>query len=169
MAVVDNNILSSLAKIERLEFLNQLFDNPATIQSVIKELHSDEVAGYDFVSKIDAIKSYNDGWLQLLSLSETEFELAEEIIDPSLSFTDAECLAVSEHRNHRLITDDGHVGEIASQRGIEVWDLRLLIEAAVYNDVIERQSELDNIIEGLKRKDEYKFSQKDRTDLSDLL
>ncbi|WP_436935728.1 hypothetical protein [Halovenus marina] len=169
MAVVDNNILSSLAKIDRLEILNQLFEEPVTVPSVVKELHSDEVAGYGFVSKIDEVKSYNGGWLQIKSLSDTELELAEEIVDTSLSFTDAECIAVSESRGQRLITDDGHVGEIASQREVEAWDLKLLIEAAVYKDVIETQSELDDIIRGLRQKDNYKFSEKDKRDLSSLL
>lgn len=169
MAVVDNNILSSLAKIDRLEILDQLFKQPGTVPSVVKELHSDEVAGYGFVSKIDEVKSYNGGWLQVLPLSETEVALAEDVVDPSLSFTDAECIAVSENRGQRLITDDRHAGEIASQRGVDIWDLTLLLEAAVYKDVIETTSDLDDVIKRLRQEDNYMFSEKDKNDLSTLL
>ena len=53
MVVVDNNVLSSLAKIERLALLPEIFDEVATVPSVLDELHRDEVAGYAFVERID--------------------------------------------------------------------------------------------------------------------
>lgn len=169
MVVVDNNILSSLAKIDRLELLDQVFQQPSTVPSVVEELHRDAVAGYEFVSRIDEVKSYNGGWLEVLSPSETELKLVEEIVDPSLSFTDAECIAVAEHRGQPLLTDDGHVGEIAAQRGIEVWDLKLLLEAAIYLDMIEARSELDSLIKALRQNDHYRFSEQDKQDLYNRL
>jgi predicted nucleic acid-binding protein len=169
MVVVDNNILSSLAKIDRLELLPDVFEQPGTVPSVIQELHHDDVAGYGFVAKIDEVKRYNDGWLYIRSLSEAEVALAEQIVDTSLSFTDAECIAVSEHRSDRLLTDDGHVGEIATQRGVEVWDLKLLLEAAVHKEIIETQAEIDDVTNRLREEDNYSFSEGDKTDLSSLL
>lgn len=85
--LVDNNILSSLAKIERLELLPALFEQVGTVPSVLDELHRDEVAGYRFVERIDTTKSYRGGWLQVYSLTEVEVQLADEIVDASLSFT----------------------------------------------------------------------------------
>lgn len=169
MTIVDNNVLSSLAKIDRLGYLNHVFDAPVTTPSVINELHRDTVAGYDFVARIDEVKRYNDGWLGIVSLDETEVELAEEIVDQSLSFTDAECIAVAERRTDRLLTDDGHVGEIASQRGIEAWDLKLFLEACLYTELIETESELETVITHLRDRDGYRFSDDDRTDLFDRL
>lgn len=49
MVVVDNNVLSSLAKIQRLDYLPQIFDDVGTVSSVFDELHRDAVAGYEFV------------------------------------------------------------------------------------------------------------------------
>lgn len=167
MVLVDNNILSSLAKIEQLEILKQVFEQQSTVPSVVKELHRDEVAGYDFVSNIDDVKSYNGGWLEVISLEEAELELAEQIVDPSLSFTDAECIAVAEHRGQRLLTDDGHVGEIATQRGVEAWDLKLLLEGAIHKDVIETRQELGEIFDDLREEDHYLFSDEDKQDLFD--
>lgn len=48
MTLVDNNILSSLAKIDRLGLLESVFDSVGTTQSVLDELHRDAVAGYEF-------------------------------------------------------------------------------------------------------------------------
>ena len=163
--IVDNNILSALAKIERLNLLNQLFDEVSTTTSVIEELHRDEVAGYDFILRIDEIKRYNGGWLEVTSLSENEIESAEEIVDTSLSFTDAECIALSISSDRPLLTDDGHVGEMAKQRGVEVWDLKLLVEACIHTEIIKKEEELENLIKDLEKKDNYRFSEKDRKDL----
>lgn len=163
--IVDNNILSALAKMERLNLLNQLFDEVSTTTSVIEEVHRDEVAGYDFVLRIDEIKRYNGGWLEVTSLSENEIESAEEIVDTSLSFTDAECIALSISRDQPLLTDDGHVGEMAKQRGVEVWDLKLLVEACIHTEIIKKEEELENLIKDLEKKDNYRFSERDRKDL----
>lgn len=165
MVVVDNNILSSLAKIERLSLLPETFEAVYTIPSVIDELHRDKVAGYAFVERIDDVKSYEGGWLNVISLTENELELTETIVDSSLSFTDAECIAVSKSRDERLLTDDSHVNEVASQNEVEVWDLKLLLEAGLYHGRIETEAELAEIINALQEKDNYRFSSADREDL----
>lgn len=169
MAIVDNNILSSLAKIERLSLLPDLFDEAATVPSVLDELHKDEIAGYGFVDRIDGVKGYRGGWLQISTLTKAEIQLADEIVDATLAFTDAECIAAAENRDARLLTDDRHAGEIASQRGVEVWDLKLLLEAALVKNLIETEGELDSLIEDLHKKDGYRFSKDDRRNLFDRL
>jgi len=95
MALVDSNILSSLAKIDRLDLLPSVFETVETPPSVIDELDRAEVDGYEFVSRIDAVKSYNDGWLEIAVPTRTELELANDIVDHALSSTDARCLAIA--------------------------------------------------------------------------
>ena len=162
MVLLDNNILSSFAKIDQLDRLNQLFEGVVTTPAVLDELHKDDVAGFTFVERIDAIKSYKGGWLQVVSPSEREIELTDEILDDSLSYTDAECIAVAEAREESLVTDDGHAGEIASQRGVDVWDLKLLIAALLKRELIRDRSELDEFIVELRERDNYRFSNQDR-------
>ncbi|MDL0131923.1 hypothetical protein PNP59_13485 [Halobacterium salinarum] len=169
MVFVDNNILSSLAKIDHLEILPQIFDEVKTIQPVLDELHRDEVAGYEFVDRINSVKSYRGGWLQIHSLTEPEIQFADEIVDASLAFTDAACIAVAKHQNERLLTDDGHAGEIGSQHGVDVLDLKLLLSAALITDIIETKSELEAVIDGLRETDGYRFSADDRSDLFERL
>lgn len=162
MVVVDNNILSSFAKIDRLGLLNRIFQDVSTTPSVLDEIHKDDVAGFAFVERIDAIKSYKGGWLQIASPSEREIELTDEVLDASLSYTDAECIAISESRGVPLVTDDRHAGEIASQRGVEVWDLKLLIAALLKQELIQDESALDEFISDLREQDDYRLSKQDR-------
>lgn len=169
MAIVDNNVLSAFAKIDRLAILNLLFDEVSTTPSVLDELHKDDIAGFAFVERIDAVKSFKGGWLQVVSPSGREIELTDKILDASLSYTDAECIAVSESRGEPLVTDDGHAGETAFQRGVDVWDVILLIAAFVKRDLIQDKSGLDDLITNLREQDNYRFSKQGREFLYDQL
>lgn len=169
MALVDNNVLSSFAKIDQLDLLDQFFEEVSTTPSVLDELHKDDVAGFTFVERIDAIKSYEDGWLRIVSPSEREIELTDRILDASLSYTDAECIAVAETRGEPLVTDDGHAGELASQRGVDVWDLKLLVAGLVRQGLVRDESELDGLVTALREQDNYRFSKEDRNYLYNQL
>ena len=170
MTLVDNNVLSSLAKIERLDLLAAVFDEVATTPAVLDELHSDSVAGYVFVDRIDDLKSYNGGWLRVRSPTDDELALTDDIVDETLSFTDAECLAVAERRSERLLTDDAHLGTIAVQRGTtEVWDLLLFLETCVTDDHVETQDEMSTLLADLQAEDNYRFAQSDTERLYDSL
>ena len=170
MTLVDNNVLSSLAKIERLTLLDSVFDEVATTPAVLDELHSDSVAGYEFVDRIDDLKSYNGGWIQIRSPTDDELSLTDEIVDDTLSFTDAQCLAVAEQRAERLLTDDAHLGTVAVQRAAtEVWDLPLFLEMCVTDGHIETAEELSALLEKLRTKDYYRFAHSDTERLYDSL
>lgn len=119
MILVDNNVLSSLAKIDRLDLLSTHFDTVATTTGVVEERNRDAVSGYDFVDRIDRVKRYHGGWLCVFSPTEVELRRAEELLDETLSFTDAECIAIARTRELALLTDDNHVGEMAAQHDVE--------------------------------------------------
>lgn len=165
MTIVDNNVLSALAKIERLALLPAVFDTVGTPTAVIAELDRAKTAGYEFVDRIDAVKSYNDGWLDVVSPTQSELQLADEIRDHALSTTDAQCLAIASERDRRLVTDDAHVGTVGHQRGVDVWDLTLFLTAAIRVDAIETVGELSEMIDDLRRDDGYRFSADDRESL----
>ncbi|WP_193588454.1 hypothetical protein [Halalkaliarchaeum desulfuricum] len=161
MTVVDNNVLSALAKIDRLQLLPEVFDAVGTPTAVISELDRAKAIGYEFVTRLDEIKSHNGGWLTILTPTQTELQLADDIQDHALSMTDAQCLAIAAERNRRLVTDDAHVGTIGQQRGIPIWDLTLFLKAAIQVDAIETADELAAIRDELRRSDGYRFSPAD--------
>lgn len=162
--LVDNNILSSLAKTNKLDLLNQLFDTVYTIPAVLDELHHNQISSNQFVERIDTVKTYNGGWLTVDSPSSHELELAEEIVDHALSRVDAKCIAVAESREKPLLTDDSHVGQVCSQRGTSVWDLKLFIAACIQQSHLNEE-ELKELITDLEEQDGYRFSEQDRDDL----
>lgn len=162
--LVDNNILSSLAKTNHLGLLNQLFDTVSTIPAVLDELHHNQISSDQFVERIDAVKTYNDGWLTVDSPTSQELELAENIVDHALSRVDAKCIAVAETRGKPLLTDDSHIGQVCNQRGTSAWDLKLFIEACIQQSLLNEE-ELKELITDLEEKDGYRFSEQDRDDL----
>ena len=165
MTIVDNNVLSAVAKIGRLVLFPAAFDTVGTPTAVVAELERARAAGYEFVTRIDAVKSYNGGWLNVVSPTQSELQLADEIRDHALSTTDAQCLAIASQRERRLVTDDAHVGTIGDQRGVDVWDLTLFLKAAIRVDAIETVDELAEILEALRRNDGYRFSATDEESL----
>lgn len=167
MALVDNNVLSALAKIDRLQLLDAVFDEVATTTSVSDELHRDAVSGYPFVDRIDDVKQPDEGWLRVVAPTESEIQRTEEILDPSLSYTDAELIAIAAGRTERLLTDDRHAGTIATAQGVDTWDLPLFLRAACERETIETQSELEEVLADLRQRDYYEFSTADEHYLLD--
>ncbi|WP_206335660.1 hypothetical protein [Natronolimnobius sp. AArcel1] len=167
MTIVDNNVLSALAKIERCSLLAEVFETVGTPTGVIGELDRAEASGYEFVSRIESVKSYNDGWLEVLSPTQAELQVADDFRDHALSTTDAQCLAIASERNRRLITDDAHVGTVGQQRDVTVWDLTLFLKAAIRVDAIETVDELTAIRDDLQHADGYRFAAADEESLFD--
>ncbi|WP_233357414.1 hypothetical protein [Halococcoides cellulosivorans] len=161
MTLVDNNVCSSLAKIDRLELLPTVFESVATTPAVVEEFHRDEVSGYAFVDRIDEVEAHAGGWLDTITPTETERTRTDEILDRSLSRVDAQLIAIAEVRDERLLTDDGHVHTIASHRGVEIVDLVVLLRAACERDAITSAEELRTVLADLRREDHYEFATDD--------
>lgn len=164
MSVVDTNVLSALAKVERLDLLPAVFDEVATVSSVVEELDTVRLEGYEFVERIDDARSE---WLDVVSPSTSELERAEELRDETLSFVDAACLSVCDAREARLVTDDGHLLHRSRQLDVPVVDLATLLQAAIRRDAIQSDDELDALIVRLEERDSYRFATEDERRLRD--
>ena len=156
MTVVDNNVLSALAKAEALGLLLATFDAVATTPGVVEELDTARIEGYRFVERIDDVRQ-ESGWLTVLTPTDRERRHAEEVRDHTLSFVDAECISVAALRNRRLLTDDRHAGTVARQRDVDVWDLPLFCHAAIRTDALGSATELRSILDRLERRDATGF------------
>ena len=66
-----------------------------------------------------------------------------------------------------MLTDDAHVGTVAQQRGVDVWDLVLFLEASIRLDAIKSPDDLSTFLEDLRRADNYRFSEADTDALFD--
>ena len=74
------------------------------------------------------------------------------------------CLAKS--KNVIILTDDTYLGKVASQEGVKnVYGLKSVLEANIIEGEIENRKELEEIIESLRQKDYYLFSEDDLKEL----
>jgi len=167
--LVDNNILSALAKINKLDYLKAISGRVCTTSSVIAELNKAHALGYSFVGKINRIKEYRGGWLKIVSPTIKEISKAESITDKSLSYTDAECIAIAKNRNFIFLTDDRYAAKIALKENVRVWDLVLFLAICIKKGIINSKEELNVVLSELAKKDNYRFTSKDETFLFRLL
>lgn len=164
MILVDTCILSSLAKIDRLGLLDILFKKHFCYitPSILKELDINKVAGFGFIDKIEEMVSFNEAKnkLCILATGTKELELAYRLSDKyKLSVTDCECIVIAKLKKAILLTDDSYLAKIAKKEGVErIFDLKSLIEACIIEGGIKQKSELNGIIESLRQKDNYVFS-----------
>jgi predicted nucleic acid-binding protein len=170
MAIVDNCILSSLAKIERLELLKDFFSHDVkTPPSVMDELGEEAIRGFDFVKAVRRVMTFSSAvvspkrWLLVTPLTEEEEELSATIMaETGLAKPDADCIALGEKRKEILLTDDAYAGRVAQRRQVQVFDLKTFLEACIVKGIINTLEEVKQIILELKKKDFYEFSSEDQ-------
>ncbi|MFQ5796018.1 MAG: DUF3368 domain-containing protein [Candidatus Bipolaricaulia bacterium] len=109
---MDTTLLSNFAHIRRPDLLQlTLEENAATVPTVMEELRTGEDLGL--------VPPCDWSWLQILELTDEEQRLADELkqqLDPG----EAECLAVAQMRQSKILSDDFAARRLARQRKITV-------------------------------------------------
>ena len=132
-------------------------------------MNTNGVAGFKFVDKIEELISFRDAKNRVCILSPESRELEQacalrEVY--KLSLTDCECIVLAKSKNIILLTDDTYLGKVASGEGVKnVYDLKSVLEANIIEGEIENRKELEEIIENLRQKDYYLFSEDDLREL----
>jgi predicted nucleic acid-binding protein len=171
MILIDTCILSSLAKIDKLSLLDILFKKHSCYitPSVLNELEANKIAGFKFFEKIMTLVSftYTKNKICVLLPDSHELEEAYELKKKyKLGLPDCECIILAKSKNAILLTDDAYMGKVAFQVGIErLYDLKSLLEANIIEGIIQSREGLEIIIENLKQKDYYFFSDNDLKEL----
>ncbi|MCW3138523.1 MAG: hypothetical protein N2V76_08970 [Methanophagales archaeon] len=168
MTVVDTCVLSSLAKIDRLDLLRKSFENIIAAPSVVNEI--ERVGEAKFVRKIKESLYFEEvgevKFIFVVPLSQKELQYAHKLkTEYGLSITDSECIAIAKMRREILLSDDKYLGKIAIREGVEhVYDLLTFLEACIVKRIIQK-AELIEIISLLKIRDSYEFSKDDKEEL----
>ena len=152
MIVVDNCILSSLSKIDRLDLLKS-FNNLYTTPGVIEEaLRSEDN------KIIESISSALDDWLNVKPIKKTQKIPDIQTKYPALSYIDCELILLCKEQKYILLTDDTKLINISEDNfNIETFDLfELLI--TLKNRKRLGTKEINKIVNDLEKKDHYKFS-----------
>ena len=168
MTVIDTCVLSSLAKIDRLDLLRKSFENLIITPSVVNEI--EEVGEAKFVKRIkEALyfeKIEEAEFILVVSLSSKELQYAHKLkTEYELSIADSECIAVAKMRKMLLLSDDKYLGKMAINEEVEhVFDLLTFLEACIVKAIIQKE-ELVEIVSLLKKRDFYEFSEDDKKEL----
>ena len=168
MTVVDTCVLSSLAKIDRLDLLHKSFVSIIATPSVVNEI--EEVGEAKFVRKIKEalyFEGIEEGkFIFVVSLSQKELSYAHKLKTKyGVSIADFECIAIAKMRREILLSDDKYHGKIALREEVEhVYDLLTFLEACIAKGMIQK-AELIEIISLLRKRDFYKFSEDDKEEL----
>ncbi|MFW6048464.1 MAG: hypothetical protein ACOC87_04150 [Candidatus Natronoplasma sp.] len=122
---------------------------------MIYEFRDESIIGFDFLKRIDDIKTYSktsDGWLVIISLNREENKLKNELAEEEtgISHTDAECLSVASERDEILLTDDSKMGEIAIDKGIDVYDLETILLMSAKKGIVSNKEKGEKVIEKIE-------------------
>ena len=152
MIVVDNCILSSLSKIDRLDLLKS-FKNLFTTPGVIEEaLRSEDT------KIIESISSALDDWLIVKPIKKPQNIPDLQTEHPALSYIDCELILLCKEQKCILLTDDTKLITISENNfNIETFDFfEFLI--TLKNRKKLGTKDINKIVTDLEKKDHYKFS-----------
>ncbi len=157
--LVDTNILSTFAKIKRLELLFEIIDREELYisTSVLHELDMAKNVGYDFVQTIFAY--IDKERISIISMNDEESDLYLELPD-SFGRGERESVAISKSRDYIFVSNETRVKNYCDRNDIYIVDLPTLLRRAWKTGVKEKET-VKNIIETIESKDNIIF--KDRT------
>lgn len=153
MILLDNCILSSLAKIQKLNLLRH-FGEVCISSGVFEEALHSGVIGIE-----KEIKHALGFWLSIQSVDDRLkiHELKDK--NPMLSDVDCELIYLAKNLNCRILTDDRALGEIAKSKfNIDIFDLESILLTLKAEKIITTK-DLKKIIIKLEKKDAYKFAE----------
>jgi predicted nucleic acid-binding protein len=156
--ICDTDFLSSFLKIERLELVKDLFkeENLYTPIAVLGE-----------IAKTDLITDLlNKEWIKVKKVSDEELkEMEKDKEFTNLGSGEKECLALCKRfKNSILLISDNEARRIANKRNILVLNISGFLLACKRMRILNRDDILA-IIQDLKEKDYYEFSEEERNRL----
>ena len=153
--IVDNCIISSLAKIGELDLLRN-FDGICTTQSVLEEAMKSDID-----SIMDSVTEVSKTWLSIVTVRNPRELLPLKANHPVLSFVDCELILYCQKNDTILLTDDTKLIHIAEKEfKISTFDLYELLLALKTKGVLDMKR-INDIISNLLKKDRYQFSASD--------
>ncbi len=165
MILIDTNIISTFAKIERLRLLVRLFGKRELYLStnVLTEVMNAKVLGFDFVDKIlDMVEGKELGvvspdWKEIIYMLR---------LPNSLGSGERDSIAICKHRGGVLLSNDIKVTNFCGRNNIGYIDLNGVLRALWSYDVLTKD-EVRELIEIMEEKDNLTVVSKDGIFLDD--
>lgn len=158
MILVDNCIISSLAKISKLELLKH-FGGIHISPGVFDEAMDSGISAIE-----RKVKKAIGIWMHIKVITDRTAIHRIKTDNLKLSYVDCELIYLADKLKCALFTDDRDLGKIAENKfHITIFDLESIL-LTLKNVGKITIGDIKEIIEELERKDSYKFS-KDKIDL----
>lgn len=145
--VIDTDILSTFAKIGKLNLLRMLFPKSKIllVPSVFKEIKKGV--------RLRIVTFVQPPSFSKIKLDLAERRLIEEIRKrKNLGLGDAECIAVAKHRNCLFLTNDHEAQTEANSLSVDHLSLTLLLRALWKNRVMSKDR-VGKLIDEIEKKD----------------
>ncbi len=159
MIIVDNNILSTFAKIGRLDVLFRLFPQRqiAIVPAVYNELRFGIRKGH--VQLEDVMEMVEKKSIRLITLTEAEIFL-KPTLPVSFDEGELESVAACKFRKITLLTNERSVKNWCVKEDIKYADLPDLLRACWRSEVMYKK-EVKTLIEEIEEKDNITFKSKE--------
>ncbi len=158
MILIDNNILSTFAKIEKLDLLFNLIPNEqiGIVPAVHEELRRGVKRGYLLL--IELMKLITEKKIKIVPLTEEEI-LLKANLPPSFDQGELETIAVCKLRNFKLLSNEKSVRNFCKRKKISYASLPDLLRLLWKNNIIP-QEEIRKLIDQIEEKDNLIFKNK---------
>ena len=159
MIIVDNNILSTFAKIGRLDILFQLFPQTqiGIVPAVYNELRVGVIKGHVQLKQV--MEMVQQKSIRLITLKEAEIFL-KPTLPISFDEGELESVAVSKSRKITLLTNERSVKKWCIREDIKYADLPDLLRTCWKSKMMSKE-EVKSLIEDIEDKDNITFRSKE--------
>lgn len=151
MVLIDADVLSTFAKIEKLGLLFQAFKGKSLCiaPSVFQEIYNGVNDGYSSLSSI--LKLVHNKEIRVLPLTETEI-IEKYSLSQSFGAGESDCIIICKHRGLLLVTNDKKVPKFCETEGIRYITLNALLRMLWRNSILSKE-EVKDLIGEIEEKD----------------
>ena len=157
MILIDTNILSTFAKIDRLDLLEEVFKEMHISPNVLDEVKRAEELGYSHAEKI--LELIRKGKIQISCPREDEIEFIDKI-PSSFGRGERDCVAMALKRDALIVTNEGKVLNYCKQNGIDHVRLNTILRKLWIDEIIE-QEDVRDLIHEIEEKDSLVVTDKE--------
>ena len=154
-AVLDCDILSTFAKINKIGLLEKLFPKLLMPYAVYVELTNAKKIGFDFPDRVF------DSKIELTTLKPDELKDFETFVKmPHVHYGEAEGMSIAKNRNAVFLTNDGKVVKLCEEKKIMVLDLKDVLKQIARENLVDKK-EMSHILEEIERIENTIIKEKD--------
>jgi len=160
LLLADTNILSTLAKVNQLSLLFQLFHDEriGVVVAVYEECVEGVNRGYAALQSV--IGLIGEGRIELVLPTANE-TLAKADLPPSFDAGERETITVASSRSNEILTNERHVRNWCHRSGIGCWDLSGILRALWRDGILNKQQVRDLMVE-IEARDRVVFKNVDQ-------